>query len=229
MPILPVRGTVVFPFLVVPLMANEQKQARLIDEALMRGSVVGLFLQTDQSKDDPGPSDIYEVGTSGNILKMLRFPDGTIRFLVQGLSRIRIKKFISSEPFLIAEVEDIVEKGAESVKMEALQRNLLERLKVVIDLSPNLSEELYISAINQETASKLADLMASNLNFAIKEKQDLLEEVSVYKRMEKLLTIVNREIEVLELSQENSVRGPKRTGEDSTGIYSPGAIESYQT
>ncbi|SYZ74571.1 Lon protease [Candidatus Zixiibacteriota bacterium] len=201
LPILPVRGTVVFPFLVVPLMANEQRQARLIDEALMRGSVVGLFLQTDQSKEDPGQADIYEVGTSGNILKMLRFPDGTIRFLVQGLSRIRIKKFLSNDPYLTAEVEEIVEKKAESVKMEALQRNLLERLKAVVDLSPSLSEELYISAINQETASKLADLIASNLNFAIKEKQELLEETNVFKRMERLLTIINREIEVLELSK----------------------------
>ncbi len=201
LPILPVKGTVVFPFLVVPLMANEQKQARLIDEALMKGSTVGLFLQLDQSKDDPGQSDIHEIGTSGNILKMLRFPDGTIRFLVQGLSRIRIKKFITSQSYMTAEVEEIVERGVESVKMEALQRNLLEQLKTVIDLAPNLSEELYISAINQETPSKLADLIASNLNISIADKQEILEEINIYRRMEKLLTIINKEIEVLELSK----------------------------
>ena len=201
LPILPVKGTVVFPFLVVPLAANEQRQARLIDEALMRGSTVGLFLQIDQSKDDPQPSDLYEVGASGNILKMLRFPDGTIRFLVQGLSRIRIKKFLAAEPYLTAEVEDIVEKSGKSVKMEALQRNLVERLRTAIELAPNLSEELYVSAINQETPSKLADLIASNLNIAIKDKQELLEEADVYRRMEKLLNIINKEIEVLELSR----------------------------
>ncbi len=201
LPILPVRGTVVFPFLVVPLMANEQKQARLIDEALMRGSTVGLFLQIDQTKDDAGQNDIYEVGTSGNILKMLRFPDGTIRFLVQGLSRIRIKRFISSSPYLTAEVGEVVEQSAESVKMEALQRNLIDQLKNIVNLAPNLSEELYISAINQETPSKLADLIASNLNISIKDKQEALEEINVYRRMEKLLGLINKEIEVLELSK----------------------------
>jgi ATP-dependent Lon protease len=201
LPILPVRGTVVFPFLVVPLMANEQKQARLIDEALMRGSTVGLFLQSDQTKEDPGQDEIHKIGTSGNILKMLRFPDGTIRFLVQGLARIRIKRFVSLQPYMTAEVEEVVEKDEESVKQEALQRNLLEQLKVVVNLAPNLSEELYISAINQETSSKLADLIASNLNISIKDKQEILEEVSVFRRMEKLLTIINKEIEVLELSK----------------------------
>jgi ATP-dependent Lon protease len=201
LPILPVRGTVVFPFLVVPLVANEQKQARLIDEALMKGSTVGLFLQVDQTKEDPQWNDIYEVGTSGNILKMLRFPDGTIRFLVQGLTRIRIKRFVDNQPYMSAEVEEIVEKSGVSVKMEALQRNLLERLKTVIDLAPNLSEDLYVSAINQETSSKLTDLIASNLNVALKDKQELLEEADVYKRMEKLLGIINKEIEVLELSK----------------------------
>lgn len=201
LPVLPVRGTVVFPFLVVPLIANEQKQARLIDEALMRGSTVGLFLQTDQTKEDPGRQDIYEVGTSGNILKMLRFPDGTIRFLVQGLTRVRIRRFLADQPYITAEVEDIVETSRESVKMEALQRNLLEQLKAVIALAPNLSEELYVSAINQETPSKLADLIASNLNISIKDKQEILEEADVYRRMEHLLAIINKEIEVLELSK----------------------------
>ncbi len=201
LPVLPVRGTVVFPFLVVPLMANEQKQARLIDEALMRGSTVGLFLQTDQTKEDPGQQDIYEVGTSGNILKMLRFPDGTIRFLVQGLTRVRVRRFLADQPYITAEVEDIVETSRESVKMEALQRNLLEQLKAVIALAPNLSEELYVSAINQETPSKLADLIASNLNISIKDKQEILEEADVYRRMERLLAIINKEIEVLELSK----------------------------
>lgn len=201
-PILPVRGAVVFPSLVVPLMVNEQKQARLIDEALMQGSTVGLFSQIDQSKQDPGPEDFYEVGTSGTILKMLRFPDNSIRFLVQGLKRVRVVKFVSTKPYLTAEVEEIVEKTGSSVKMEAVQRNFLEQLKRVVDLAPNLSEELYVSAINQETPAKLADLAASSLNISTAEKQEILEEADVYKRLERMLTLIVKEIEVLEISRQ---------------------------
>jgi len=200
-PVLPAKGMVVFPHLVVPLIANEQKQARLIDESLMRGSVVGVFLLKEHSGDEPRPEDIHTIGTSGNILKMLRFPDGTIRFLVQGIARVRIIRFQSRRPYMTAEVEEIPEITTETVKMEALQRNLLERLKAIVELSPNLSEELYISAINQETSSKLADLVASNLSIGVGDKQQILEEADVYKRMEKLLTIVNKEIEVLEISR----------------------------
>jgi len=201
LPILPIRGMVVYPHLVIPLIANEQKQARLIDEALMHGKTVGVFLQTDQSTDDPATDQLHKIGTSGNILKMLRFPDGTIRFLVQGIARIRIKKFISTDPYITAEVEEIPDVVVNSVKLEALQRNLLEQLKKVVDLSPNLSEELYISAINQETPSRLADLIASNLNIAINEKQLIVEESHVNRKLEKLLAIINKEIEVLEISK----------------------------
>ncbi len=201
LPLLPVRGAVVFPSLVVPLMVNEQKQARLIDEALMQGSTVGLFSQIDQSKQDPGPEDFYEFGTSGTILKMLRFPDNSIRFLVQGLKRIRIIKFVSTQPYLTAEVEEIVERTGSSVKMEAVQRNFLEQLKRVVELAPNLSEELYVSAINQETPAKLADLAASSLNISTEEKQEILEEADVYKRLERMLTLIVKEIEVLEISR----------------------------
>jgi ATP-dependent Lon protease len=201
LPILPVRGMVVFPFMVVPLMANEKKQAHLIDEALMKGKTVGIFLQADQDEQNPGPDDIFDTGTSGNILKMLKFPDGTIRLLVQGLSRIKIKRFLNTDPYLTAEVEELTEHIGSAVKLEALQRNLMERLKILIELSPNLTEELHISAINQETPSKLADLVATNLNISVHEKQTILVETDVYKRMENLLGFINKEIEVLELSR----------------------------
>ncbi len=167
----------------------------------MKGSTVGIFVQSNQETENPGPEDIHRTGTSGNILKMLRFPDGTIRLLVQGLSRIKIKRFLNTDPYLSAEVDEIEDIIVDEVKIEALQRNLLEQLKKAVDLAPNLSEELYVSAANQETASKAADMIASNLNISVKEKQEILEELDVYKRMERLLLILNKEIEVLELSK----------------------------
>jgi ATP-dependent Lon protease len=212
LPVLPLKGTIVYPFLVVPLMIQESAQARLVDEALMRGSRIGLFLQKDPKKEDVRPEDIHDVGTAGNILKMLRFPDGTVRFLIQGLSRIRIKRFVTTEPHLTVEVEEIDEISEETVKMEALNRNLLDRIKQLVELAPYLNEEFHVSAINQDTPSKLVDFVASSLNISIEQKQEILEETSILKRMRALLAAVNKEVEVLELSQKIQAQAANELG-----------------
>jgi len=212
LPILPLKGTVVYPFLVVPLMIQQPEHTRLVDEALMRGSRVGLFLQKDSDIENPGPEDLYHVGTAGNILKMLRFPDGTVRFLIQGLNRIRIKKFTANRPHLMAEIEELEEIVDESVKMEALQRNLSERVKKLVELAPYLNEEFHISALNQETPSKLTDFIASNLNMSTDQRQKILEQVDVIKRARTLYQVVNKEIEVLELSQKIQAQAASELG-----------------
>jgi len=212
LPILPLRGTIVYPFLVTPLMIQQADQTKLVDDALMRGSRIGLFLQKDSKKENPEPDDLFMVGTSGNILKMLRFPDGTVRFLMQGLTRIRIKRFTASTPYMMAEIEEQVETVKESVRLEALQRNLLERIKTLVDLAPYLNEEFHVTAINQDTPSKLTDYVASNLNVSIDQKQQLLEELDVHKRMELLYHAINKEIEVLELSQKIQAQAASELG-----------------
>ncbi len=198
--ILPMKNNIVFPYLVVPLMIQDMEQTRLVDDALMRGSRIGLFLQKDPEQENPGPEDFYEVGTSGNILKMLRFPDGSVRFLIQGLSRIKIKKFMTDNPYMAAEVEELEEISTESVKIEALQRNLMNSVKKLSEQAPYLTEEFHVSAINQDTPSKLADFVASNLNVSFEQKQAVLSELEVEKRLQLLYRMLNKEIEVLELS-----------------------------
>jgi ATP-dependent Lon protease len=199
--ILPVKGTVVFPYLIIPLIISEQRYARLIDETLMGGKVIGLFAQKSPQKEHPTAEDIYHVGTAGSILKMLRFPDGSVRFLVQGLSRIKIKNFIEIDPYLVAEVDTIKDKVERTVEVEALTRNILDLLKKVVDLAPYLSEELQVTAINTDDPSRLADLIASNLNINVAQKQELLEIFDVKERLRKVLSHINREVEVLELSR----------------------------
>jgi len=200
-PILPLKGVVVFPFMVVPLIITEKSHIRLIDEALMKGKTIGIFNTKNPDIVNAGFDDIYRSGIAGNILKMLRFPDGSVRFLVQGLSRIKIKKPLGTEPYLTAEVEPVDEIFAASVKTEALHRNLLDQLKIMVDLAPYLSEEFYVTAINQDTPGQLTDLIASNMNLSIEEKQKFVAEPNVQKRMERLLHHINREKEVLELSK----------------------------
>jgi ATP-dependent Lon protease len=199
--ILPLKGTIVYPYLVVPLMIQDPEQTRLVDEALMRGSRIGLFLQKNPKQENPAPKDLYHVGCAGNILKMLRFPDGSVRFLVQGLSRIRIQRFISGPPRLMAEIEELEDDVEETVKLEAVHRNILEQAKQLADLAPYLTEEFHVSAINQDTPSKLADYVASNINISIELKQELLEQRSVLKRLERLYQALNKEINILQLSQ----------------------------
>ena len=199
--ILPLKSNIVYPYLVVPLMIQDLEQTRLVDDALMRGSRIGLFLQKDPNVENPQPDDIHEIGTSGNILKMLRFPDGSVRFLIQGLSRIKIKKFVSNTPYLAAEVEELEEDKVDNVRMEAFQRNLMESVKNLGLLAPYLTEEFHISAINQDTPSKLVDYVASNLNISIEQKQEILQELDIEKRMHNLFKILQKEIEVLQLSQ----------------------------
>jgi len=210
--ILPLKGTVVFPYLVVPLMIQQVEQTRLVDDALMRGARIGLFMQRDPQVENPGPDDLYTVGTSGNILKMLRFPDGSVRFLIQGLSRIRVTKFVTETPYLSAEVEDLHEEVNESVELEALQRNLMEAITNLGELAPYLGEEFHISAINQDTPSKLVDFVASSLNVPAEHKQEVLQDLDVQHRMGNLYKVLNKEIEVLELSQEIQAKAASELG-----------------
>ncbi len=212
LPILPLKGTIVFPYLVIPLMIQDVDQTRLVDDALMRGSRIGLFLQKDPKQSSPSPEDLYHVGCSGNILKMLRFPDGTVRFLIQGLARIRIRRFTSGAPSMMAEVEELEEIVKETVKLEALERNVLEQVKMLADLAPYLTEEFHVSAINQDTPSKLTDFVASNINISIEQKQELLEERDALKRMNKLFLALNKEIEVLQLSQKIQAQAATELG-----------------
>lgn len=212
LPILPLKGAIVYPYLVVPLMIRDADQTRLVDDALMRGSRIGLFLQKDSEKENPKGEDLYRFGAIGNILKMLRFPDGTVRFLIQGLARARIKRFTSESPYLMAEIEEMPESATQTVKIEALQRNVLEQVKKLVDLAPYVTEEFHVTSHNQDTPSKLADYIASTLNITITTKQALLEELNTYKRLERVYVALNKEIEVLELSQKIQARAASELG-----------------
>ena len=199
--ILPTKGVVVYPHLIMPLMITDQHYANLIDEALMGGKIIGLVAEKNQEAETPSALDLKRVGTAATILKMLRFPDGSVRFLVQGLSRIKITSFNKTEPFLIAKVEYLDDQLDKSVEQEALVRNVLELLRKMVAIAPYLSDDLQVPALNAEDPSKLADLIAANLNISLDQKQELLETLDVTKRLHKLVLHLNKEVEVLELSR----------------------------
>jgi len=201
LPILPTRGVVVFPAFLTPLMVSDQRYARLIDEAVMAGRPIGLFSQKNEEEETVAPDGIYTIGTLGQVIKMLRFPDGSVRFLVQGSARIRLKKFVKTEPYFTAEVEEIPERFEKTVEVEALVRNITDSVKKIVGLAPYLSEELQISALNTEDPGKLADLVANSLNLPVAQKQEVLETFDVRQRLFKVHKILLKEAEVLELSR----------------------------
>jgi len=162
-PILPLRGTVVFPLTVVPLAAAQARSLRLIDEAMSGDRAVGLVLQNDAEMEGAGPSDVREIGTLGSILQMMRVPDGSVRLAVQGSERMRVIEWVSEEPFLVAKVEKIPETIEDSVEVEALTRNTLELFQRLVSLVSHLPDELVTAALNVEDPKHLVYLVATNL------------------------------------------------------------------
>lgn len=199
LPILPLKGTVVFPYLIVPLVVSDEKLIKLVDETLSDTKVLGLFAQKDSEEEELKPEHLYKLGTAANIVKMLRFPDGTLRILVQGISRVKLERIISIEPYLKARVEVMQESYETTLELEALTRNTVGLFRKLVDLAPYLPEELEAVVINIDDPGKLADFLASNINFEVSEKQRILETVDPVERLKVLTPLLSKELSVLEL------------------------------
>jgi ATP-dependent Lon protease len=199
LPILPLRDTVVFPHIVTPLVVAREKSVQLINDVIAGSRILGLVAQREAEVEDPGYDDIFEYGCAAIILRMLKFPDGSLRVLVQGLSRIKVKGLVQESPYIIGQVEALPEKIAPTTELEALKRNVAIQFQKVVGLVPQLPDELQVVVVNTNNPDKLADLVASNLNLTLDEKQEILEAVDVKKRLKKLTVYVNRELEVLEM------------------------------
>src|SRR5829696_1642269 len=142
LPVLPLRGTVVFPLTVVPLAAAQPRSLRLIDEVMSGDRTVALVMQKDAEQEGAGPEDIYDIGTISTIHQMMRVPDGTVRLAVQGNERMRVLEFLSEEPYLVARVQRVPEVIEESVEVDALTRNTLELFQRLVSLVAHMPDEL---------------------------------------------------------------------------------------
>ena len=199
LPILPLKNTVVFPHLPTPLVVGRPSSVKLIDDIMLKDRMLGLVLQKDAGKDDPKESDLRAVGTASIIQRMLKFPDGTIRVLVTGVERIRLGRFVQTEPYAVAEVALLAEEAEQSVEVEALVTNLQSQIRKMLSLMPIASEEIGVALLNIAGPGRLADMAVALLIRDPKDKQDYLETASVRERLVKLTRQISREIEVLEL------------------------------
>ena len=200
LPILGLSDIVIFPGMVAPLLVETPQSIKLIDDVVAGDRLLGVALQRKPEAENPTPEEMYDVGCSARLLKMLKFPDNTVRVLVEGLWRIRIKEYANHDPYLSANFELMKDVTEDSVELTAMMRNAQGQFQEIIKLSPALSEQVKIAALNTEDPGHFTDLIAVNLNLNLDERQKLLETTSVKERLTFLLPMLNREHEVLTLS-----------------------------
>jgi ATP-dependent Lon protease len=202
LPILPLRDTVLFPNSFMPLAVAREASVRLIDEAMSGAKLIGVFTQKDASVEEPLQGDLHSIGTASHVHKMFKLPDGSLRLIVQGLSRLALEEVTSSRPYLRGRVIPAPESLDESQRLEidALLRNIKTSFQQVVSLSPLLSDDLQTLAANITEPGRLADFIASSLTtITTTVKQEVLEKLDVRERMDALNRILIKELEVLEL------------------------------
>jgi len=204
LPILPLSDLVVFPYMVAPLLVASERSIRLIDEVVAGDRLLGLVLQTDPDLDQPRPDQLHDFGCVGRVLKMLRFPDDTIRVLVQGISRCKVVKVVEDPktPFLKAKIKIVEEKKKAGITMEALLRSASNLFQEILSLTPSLPEELKIASINTQDPGRLADLIAANLDLSLDQKLEILRDPLDQSRLKAVTTHMARELKVLQLGSE---------------------------
>ena len=201
LPILPLRGVVIFPSAIVPLLISRGSSLKLVEDALAGNRMLGVIAQKNPEEESPNHTGLFSRGTAGRILKMLKYPDSSVRILVQGLRRLEIASYTQTEPYMRAQVRQLSDVPEPGEVLEALQAHMVNQFAKFVSMIPYLPDELQVVVMNIKDPGKVTDLVASNLNISLEEKQDLLNTIEVKGRLEKLSAILNREIELLELGQ----------------------------
>ena len=172
-PILPLRGTVAYPDLVMPLIVGREKSIRLVDEAMNKDKMIGIITQKNPDIEDPGIEDLYTIGTIATIMKMVKMVDGSQRVVVQGICRFKLVEFTQKDPHLTARVLPIFEEYQKDIEVDAMYINLKNLYKKAIEMAPYLSSELTQIATKIENPGNLADLIGSTINIGVTEKQEI--------------------------------------------------------
>ena len=204
LPLLPLRNTVLFPGIVIPVTVTRSKAIRLVKKAYRGDRILGIVSQLRQTKDEPEADDIYKIGTIGNILRMIVLPDGNVTIIVQGRRRFRIQEVVKTNPFLQATVEYIAESFPNKRKKEtkALIQSLKEAAAQILNLNPEIPRDAQVAINNIDSPSFLTHFLSSNLNIGIAEKQLLLETIDGQEQAHRLLEHMLKEVELLEIKKD---------------------------
>lgn len=231
LPVLPLRGLTVFPYMILHFDVGRTKSIKALEEAMVNNQLIFLAAQKDAREDSPGEEEIFKVGTISKVKQLLKLPGDTIRVLVEGLSRAEISAFTQTEPFFMAEVSEKIFSVDEEdqIEIEALKRRVIEAFEEYAKLSNKVSPDIMLSVANIEDAGQLADVMASNIVLKVEQKQEILDEFYARERLEKLLGILLKEMEILEVEKNISARVRKQIDKVQKEYYLREQIKAIQT
>jgi ATP-dependent Lon protease len=199
LPILPLRDSVAFPDTITPLAVGQPRSIKLVDDVLGGDRMLVMVASREPDKDEPTPADLYDVGVVGVVERMIKVPDGTLRILVQATQRVRLDDFVADRPYLVSRISELPDVTRQSAELEALTRNVQRTFSEIVEQIPYLPEELQLAVANIDDPSALSHLIGGALRIETPEKQELLEEVDVAKRLRHLSQILARELEVVQL------------------------------
>ncbi len=219
MPLLPLRGVMVFPYMVIHLDVGREKSIKALEEAMLNDREIFLAAQKDAQHDDPQQNDIYQVGSVAEIKQLLKLPGGTIRVLVEGLSRGKIEEYLEEEPYYRVRIVEFEEDTDKTSEITALMQNLISQFEQYVKLSKRIAPESVVGIVTIEEPHRLADLIAAHLNLKIPDKQALLEAVDIKTRLERLSLIIAGELEILELERKINMRVRKQMEKTQKEYY----------
>ncbi|OIO72205.1 MAG: endopeptidase La [Elusimicrobia bacterium CG1_02_37_114] len=216
LPLLPVRDVVVFPTMVTPLAVGREKSVKAVEDSMSQHKLIFISTQKKVQVEDPAQNDIYEIGIIAEVLQLLKMSDGTLKVLVEGIKRGRLLsfKYLQEKNYVEVEVETIVEQEEETPELEALKREAHKVFAQYVKINRRLPLEISAAIINIEDSSRLSDIIASHLTIKLHERQILLETISLKERMVKIVEILNREIEILNI--ERRIQGRVKTQIEKT-------------
>lgn len=218
-PLLPLRGLLVYPSMVLHLDVGREKSVKALEKAMVEDNLILLCSQSEVNIEEPGQDDIFRVGTVANVRQMLKLPNGTIRVLVEGMERAEIIQYTDNEEFYEVLARELPEQEDGDQESDALMRTVLAQFEHYISLSKKVTPETLAAVSDIEEPGRLADVITSHLTLKIKDKQEILETIDVHKRLEKLLDFLNNEREVLELERKISQRVKKQMEKTQKEYY----------
>ena len=218
-PLLPLRDIIVFPHMVVPLFVGRQKSIRALEEAMNKQKFILLAAQKDAKTNEPSEGDIYNVGTLGTVVQLLRLPDGTVKVLVEGKKRARIARYVPNQEFFLVDVEEIEEACEGTTEVEALIRSVNSTFENYVKLNKKIPPEMIMSVASITDPARLADTIVAHLGIKLEDKESLLETFDPAARLEKVLGYMRSEIEILEVEKRIRTRVKKQMEKTQKEYY----------